>query len=261
MCHLLEIRDLEVSLANTLIVKNATLKIDKGEFIALVGESGSGKSVTAHSILNLFPKSSSPQFSGSIIYDKKNLLQLNNQEMCRIRGSEIAMIFQDALSALNPLMKVGQQIAEPLIIRGKNTKSEITEHVLNLLDYVGIRNPKTCYHQYPHELSGGMRQRVMIAIALASKPKLLIADEPTTALDVSVQAKIIKLLQKIQRETDMSILLITHDLGVVAGTCNRGYVMDKGVISDEGSIEYIFYESTNPATRKLIDQIQWRCNV
>jgi len=261
LLNLLSLENLEVVLSGTTLVKGVSLSVKKGEIIGLVGESGSGKSVTAHSILNLFPRNSKVQLTGRIVYDGVDLIQMSEKKMCSIRGSEIAMIFQDALSALNPLMKIGKQISEPLELRSQLSKKQILSEVIELLDYVGINDPEKCYLHYPHELSGGMRQRVMIAIALASKPKLLIADEPTTALDVLIQSQIIDLLMKIKEDTGMSILLITHDLGVVAGTCDRVYVMDNGSIADHGTVDHTFYESSHPATRSLIDKIRWRCNV
>ena len=232
MEKLLEVKDLKVSfftdLGETQAVKGAGFAIGEGDFFGIVGESGSGKSVTTKSILRLGPSN------------------------CKIMGGEIAMIFQDSLSALNPVYTVGNKMVE-LIRRHTNmNKKEAKARVLELLTAVGITDPEKAMNSYPHELSGGMRQRVMIAMAMSSDPKVLIADEPTTALDVTIQAQILHLLLELQKKNNMSIILITHDLGVVAQTCKRVAVMCGGYVVEEGTVEEIFLHPGHPYTQALI---------
>ena len=232
MEKLLEVKDLKVSfftdLGETQAVKGAGFAIGEGDFFGIVGESGSGKSVTTKSILRLGPSN------------------------CKIMGGEIAMIFQDSLSALNPVYTVGNKMVE-LIRRHTNmNKKEAKARVLELLTAVGITDPEKAMRSYPHELSGGMRQRVMIAMAMSSDPKVLIADEPTTALDVTIQAQILHLLLELQKKNNMSIILITHDLGVVAQTCKRVAVMCGGYVVEEGTVEEIFLHPGHPYTQALI---------
>ena len=232
MEKLLEVKDLKVSfftdLGETQAVKGAGFAIGEGDFFGIVGESGSGKSVTTKSILRLGPSN------------------------CKIMGGEIAMIFQDSLSALNPVYTVGNKMVE-LIRRHTNmNKKEAKARVLELLTAVGITDPEKAMNSYPHELSGGMRQRVMIAMAMSSDPKILIADEPTTALDVTIQAQILHLLLELQKKNNMSIILITHDLGVVAQTCKRVAVMCGGYVVEEGTVEEIFLHPGHPYTQALI---------
>jgi ABC-type microcin C transport system duplicated ATPase subunit YejF len=244
---LLTICDLSLSLGTQQILDHVSLDIYEGETVALVGRSGSGKSMTAHALMQLLPPGVPFKVSGHIEFQGQQLLDATEKEMQRIRGSEIGMVFQEALHALDPLMKIGNQILESL---PKNTRTKGS--VYELMSYVGIADPKIRYHQYPHEFSGGMCQRVMIAIALAGNPKLLIADEPTTALDVTIQAQIIDLLQSIQQERKMGILLITHDLGIVAGFSDRVYVMDQGKIVEHGDTHQIFMDSQHEFTKQLI---------
>ncbi|MEM1282674.1 MAG: ABC transporter ATP-binding protein [Chlamydiota bacterium] len=240
---LLAIRELDLELNSRRILKRVSLEIYQGEAAALVGRSGSGKSMTAHAIMRF----ANGLCCGEIEFQGVDLLQLPEKEMRSIRGNHIAMIFQEALHALDPLMKVGKQILEAL---PPNQKSK--ERVYELMETVGIADPEKRYSQYPHEFSGGMCQRVMIAIALAGDPLLLIADEPTTALDVTIQAQIMELLKSLQKERNLAVLFITHDLGIVAGFADQVYVMDHGEIVDSGNSDYIFENSTHPFTRELV---------
>ena len=243
MEKLLEVKDLKVSfftdLGETQAVKGAGFAIGEGDFFGIVGESGSGKSVTTKSILRLGP-SNCKIMGGEILFRGEDILKKNEAELREIRGGEIAMIFQDSLSALNPVYTVGNKMVE-LIRRHTNmNKKEAKARVLELLTAVGITDPEKAMNSYPHELSGGMRQRVMIAMAMSSDPKILIADEPTTALDVTIQAQILHLLLELQKKNNMSIILITHDLGVVAETCDKVAVMYAGEIVEYGTARDIF---------------------
>ncbi|MBQ3695400.1 MAG: ABC transporter ATP-binding protein [Alphaproteobacteria bacterium] len=222
---LLDIRNLTVSLKNAQLVKKASLSVAEGECVALIGPSGCGKTTLTRSILRLQKQM---QISGEILFDGKNLLALDEKEMVKIRGGKIAMIFQEPMSALNPLHKVGKQIMESLIL---HTDKATKQQVLNLLTEVDFKNPKRIFNSYPHELSGGERQRVVIAMALAGNPKLLIADEPTTALDSVTQDQILSLLMRLQKELNLAILFITHDLRVVDRMADRIYYMENGVVS------------------------------
>ena len=217
-----------------------------------MGESGSGKSVTMQTVLKLTPCELK---SGQIIFDGKDITHYTDKQMQEIRGSQIGIIFQDAMTSLNPTMKIGRQITESILRHQKVNKAEAKEKALELLVQVGINNPEKRYHQYIHNLSGGMRQRVMIAIALACKPKLLIADEPTTALDVTIQAQIMDLLAKLKEEVGCSIVLITHDLGVVAANADRIAVMYAGQVVESGTADQIFYHCAHPYTRGLLESI------
>ena len=255
MEKLLEVKDLKVSfftdLGETQAVKGAGFAIGEGDFFGIVGESGSGKSVTTKSILRLGP-SNCKIMGGEILFRGEDILKKNEAELREIRGGEIAMIFQDSLSALNPVYTVGNKMVE-LIRRHTNmNKKEAKARVLELLTAVGITDPEKAMNSYPHELSGGMRQRVMIAMAMSSDPKVLIADEPTTALDVTIQAQILHLLLELQKKNNMSIILITHDLGVVAQTCKRVAVMCGGYVVEEGTVEEIFLHPGHPYTQALI---------
>jgi oligopeptide/dipeptide ABC transporter ATP-binding protein len=218
-----------------------------------VGESGSGKSVTALGIMRLHPKST--QITGTVQFDGQDLLALTEDEMRAIRGRDIAMIFQDPMTALNPVFSVGSQIVEAIRIHNDLPKEKAWDRAVELLDLVGVPEPKRRASQYPHEYSGGMRQRAMIAMAISNEPKLLIADEPTTALDVTVQAQVMEVLHDVQKATGSAIMLITHDLGLVAGSADRVQVMYASRLMETGSIDEIFYESRNPYTQALIDSI------
>lgn len=233
-------------------VRDASFRLNRGEVLAIVGESGSGKSVMMQTILKLTP---CMLMGGRIIFDGKDITDYTDRQMQEIRGSQIGIIFQDAMTSLNPTMKIGRQITESLLRHQKLTRAEAKEKALELLSQVGINNPEKRFHQYIHNLSGGMRQRVMIAIALACKPKLLIADEPTTALDVTIQAQIMDLLAMLREEVGCSIVLITHDLGVVAANADRIAVMYAGHIVESGTSDQIFYHSSHPYTRGLLESI------
>ena len=235
-------------------VDNVNLKLKKNEILAIVGESGCGKSTLATSIMGLHNPLNT-KLSGEIIYKDKNLLELSEEEYNEIRGSEIGMIFQDPLSALNPLMRIEAQIEEGLIYHTKLNQNERKNRVYELLQQVGIQNYKRIARQFPHELSGGMRQRVMIALALACKPNVIIADEPTTALDVTIQAQILDLLKSIQDEIHAGIILITHDLGVVAEMADRVAVMYAGEIVEIASVNELFENPKHPYTRSLLKSI------
>lgn len=236
-------------------VRGVSFNLKKGETLAIVGESGSGKSVTSNAIMRLIPQPPGDYAAGEIMFEDRDLLKLSEQEMQDIRGKDIAMIFQDPMTSLNPTMKVGKQIDEVLIKHLKLSKEDAKKRAIELLDLVGIPYPEKRYAQYPHEFSGGMRQRVVIAIALATNPKLLIADEPTTALDVTIQAQILELMKKIQKEFDTAIIFITHDLGVVANVADRVAVMYAGQIVEEGTVDDIFYDPRHPYTWGLLSSM------
>ena len=231
-------------------VDGVSFEVREAETLGIVGESGSGKSVTSMSILGLLPKSAN--ISGSINFRGTELLDLNEKQLRDVRGAKIAMIFQDALAALNPVFTVGDQIAEAIEVHDeKIDKKEFRERVVELLDIVGIPAPGKRVDQYPHEYSGGMRQRAMIAMSIANEPDLLIADEPTTALDVTIQAQVLEVIERIQDRTRSSVVLITHDLGVVAGIADRVMVMYAGRQVELGSVDEIFYSPGHPYTRGL----------
>lgn len=235
-------------------VDGVSLSLKKNEILAIVGESGCGKSTLATSIVGLH-NSNNTKVTGDILYKDKNLTKLNEEQFNRLRGNDIGFIFQDPLSALNPLMRIGEQIAEGLIYHTKLSKQEREARVLELLEQVGIPNPPRVARQFPHQLSGGMRQRVMIAIALSSKPAIIIADEPTTALDVTIQAQILDLLKSLQNETEAGIILITHDLGVVAEVADRVAVMYAGQVIEEAPVQELFRNAKHPYTRSLLNSI------
>lgn len=235
-------------------VDGVSLTVKKNEILAIVGESGCGKSTLATSIIGLYDQNKT-RVQGEIVFDNKNLAALSEEEMNDIRGFQISMIFQDPLSALNPLMRIGEQIDEGLVYHTTLNKTERASRVLELLNQVGIRNPERVAKQFPHQLSGGMRQRVIIAIAIACKPQIIIADEPTTALDVTIQAQILDLLIELQAETEAGIILITHDLGVVAEVADRVAVMYAGEIIEEASVEELFANPKHPYTRSLFNSI------
>lgn len=235
-------------------VDGVSFTLDKNEILAIVGESGCGKSTLATTIMGLHNKNNT-KTSGEVIYKDTNLINLSEVLYNRIRGYDIGMIFQDPLASLNPLMTIGKQIEEVLVYHTKMKEKERHARVLELLDQVGLSNPERVAKQYPHELSGGMRQRICIAIALACKPPIIIADEPTTALDVTIQAQILDLLNDIQKETESGIILITHDLGVVAETADRVAVMYAGQFVEIASAEELFTNPLHPYTRSLLKSI------
>lgn len=233
-------------------VDGVDFKIKKGETLAIVGESGSGKSQTSLSIMRLIPSPPGKIVDGEIVYDGENLLEKNDNEMRKIRGNKISMIFQEPMTSLNPVFRVGDQISESLILHQGLKPKEAMEQSIKLLKTVGIPEPERRIQAFPHELSGGMRQRVMIAIALACNPELLIADEPTTALDVTIQNQILELMKDLKKKLDTSIMLITHDLGVVAEMADRVVVMYSGQIVEQGDVFSIFEAPKHPYTEGLL---------
>ena len=235
---LLEVKDLSVAFRQdgeeTIAVDHVSFSLEKGETLAIVGESGSGKSVSALSILKLLPYPAASHPSGEILFDGKDMLKADDKQLRAVRGNRISMIFQEPMSSLNPLHTVEQQIGEVLSIHHGMSEKAARARVLELLDDVGIREPEKRLRSYPHQLSGGQRQRVMIAMALANEPEILIADEPTTALDVTVQAQILELLRRLQKSHGMALLFITHDLGIVEKLADRVCVMTEGKIVEQG---------------------------
>jgi oligopeptide transport system ATP-binding protein len=232
-------------------VDGVSFTVERGETLGLVGESGSGKSVTCYSIMGLIPQPPGRIESGSALFDGVDLLHCTPKEARSIRGKRISMIFQDPMTSLNPYLRVSEQVIEPLLIHEKITKKQALARALEMMEAVGINDAARRIHFYPHEFSGGMRQRVMIAMALVTRPELLIADEPTTALDVTVQAQILDLIRKEQRELGMAVLFVTHDLGVVAGLCDRVQVMYGGRIMETAPAEPLFASPLHPYTRAL----------
>ena len=257
---ILEVKNLTTSFKTERGVMKAidgiNFRVNANEILGIVGESGCGKSVTCQSIMRLYDEKYTVILRGEILFKGENLLKYSGRKMQSIRGDEISMVFQDALSALNPVMRAGDQIMEAIKLHNKGiSKQEARERALNILKLVGIPAYKERFSQYPHELSGGMRQRVMIAIALVCKPSVLIADEPTTALDVTIQAQILSLITKLKEETGASIILITHDLAVVSETCDRVIVMYLGQIVEEADAREIFSNPKHPYTKGLMQSI------
>ncbi|MGN2272393.1 ABC transporter ATP-binding protein [Priestia megaterium] len=236
-------------------VRGVSFDLHKGETLAIVGESGCGKSVTSQSIMRLIPTPPGRITSGSILFKGQDLTKLSEKKMRDIRGADISMIFQDPMTALNPTLRVGEQIAENIMQHENISKEKAKEKAFEMLELVGIPNPKERLKQYPHEFSGGMRQRIVIAMALVCNPEVLIADEPTTALDVTIQAQILELFKDIQQKTDVSIVLITHDLGVVAQVADRIAVMYAGKIVEVGTRRDIFYTPQHPYTKGLLRSV------
>ena len=257
MSHLLEVKDLKVSYhsyaGEVQSVRGVNFTVDTGESVAIVGESGCGKSVSAKTIMGLIQTPPGEIKKGSqILFEGKNLLEMSEKEWQAYRGSDCAIVFQDALAALNPTLTIGRQITEKIMIHKDMNKEEAMKEAERLLTLVGIPNPAKRLKQYPHEFSGGMRQRAMIAIALACQPKLLIADEPTTALDVTIQADIIDLLKDLQKEFKMAVIMITHDLGIVADIATKIVVMYAGKVVETGSNYDVFYNPKHPYTQALL---------
>ncbi len=255
---LLKVTNLTVGFATKSgLVRAATdinFEIYPGEVLAVVGESGSGKSVTALALMRLHPNNTI--VTGDVRFEGRDLLNMSDHDMRKVRGREIAMIFQDPMTAMNPVFSVGDQIVETIRVHDETvSKQDAWTRSVDLLKLVGVPEPKRRAAQYPHEYSGGMRQRAMIAMAIANGPKLLIADEPTTALDVTVQAQVMEVLHEVQVETGSAMMLITHDLGLVAGTADRVQVMYASRLMETGTIDQIFYESRNPYTMALLDSI------
>ncbi len=235
--------------------RSVSFSVERGETVGVVGESGSGKSVMALSLMGLIPSPPGRITGGSIKLDGEELVGKPDQLMRNLRGSKMAMVFQDPFSSLNPTMTLGQQVAEPIRLHTGASRSEAKQQVLRLLEAVRIPEPATRYNQYPHQVSGGQRQRIMIAIAFACKPELLIADEPTTALDVTVQAQVLSLMADMQKKTNAGVLIITHDLGVVAEVCDRVLVMYAGTIVESGNVDQIFHSPKHPYTRGLLESL------
>lgn len=235
-------------------VNDISYSLDYGEVIGIVGESGSGKSVSSYAIMGLIDSPGKVK-EGTIEFDGKKLLELDEKAMQSVRGNEISMIFQDPMTSLNPVFKVGNQLMEAIIKHQKVSKKEAKEKAIEMLRLVGIPSPEKRLEQYPHEFSGGMRQRAMIAMALSCNPKLLIADEPTTALDVTIQAQILELMKELKAKINMSIILITHDLGIISDLCDRVIVMYAGKIVEEAPIDDIFYNPKHPYTWGLLRSV------
>lgn len=257
--RLLEVRKLSVHFClDAGVVKavdDVSFHIDRGETLAVVGESGSGKSVTSLAIMGLLPKPQARIAGGSILYEGQDLTRFSERQMRAMRGSQLGIIFQDPMSSLNPVLSIGEQIAERGMVHGGLSRKAGLDEAAELLALVRVPDPRSRVNQYPHQMSGGMRQRVMIAIALACKPKLLIADEPTTALDVTIQAQILELIRSLQRQMGMAILFITHDLGVVAEMADRVVVMYAGRSVEEAAVGPIFAKPKMPYTQALLRSI------
>lgn len=256
---LLELRDFKVHFhtprGRVTAVDGVNMTINAGEIVGIVGESGSGKSVMSQSIVRLLEPSSSIEYEGAVLLDGVNLLELPLSRLRAIRGNEISVVFQDPLTSLNPVHTIGDQIVEVLRLHQKLSRKEAQQRAIELLRLTGIPSPETRVHEYPHQLSGGMQQRVMIAIALACQPKLLIADEPTTALDVTIQAQILDLLVQLNETMGMAIMFITHDLGIVADICDRVKVMYLGQIVEDAPTEELFQHPRHPYTQGLLQSI------
>ncbi|MBP2652256.1 MAG: oligopeptide/dipeptide transporter, ATPase subunit [Firmicutes bacterium] len=259
MKPILDVQDLAVSFdtyaGEVKAVQQVNFSVMPGEAIGIVGESGCGKSVTAHTIMGLVPNPPGRVVGGKILFNGTNLLEFNEQQMSHIRGNEIGMIFQDPMTSLNPVLKVGRQIAESLELHKKMSKSEAVEKAVELLKLVGIPSPEKRVNDYPHQFSGGMRQRAMIAIALACSPKLLIADEPTTALDVTIQAQILDLIKNLKDELNTAVIMISHDLGVIASLCSKVVVMYAGKVAESGTVYDVFHNPQHPYTWGLLKSL------
>ena len=255
--NILEVRNLEIRYVTdeetVYAVNDISFALQKGESIGLVGETGAGKTTTALGIMGLVPDPPGEVVAGSIMFEGKDLLQLSEKQMREIRGGKISMIFQDPMTSLNPVMTVGEQIAEVVLLHNKISKAEARKRAIEMLEQVGI--PGSRCDDYPHQFSGGMKQRVEIAIALACSPELLIADEPTTALDVTIQAQVLELMKKLKREYNTSLILITHDLGVVAKICDKVAVVYAGEIIESGTLKDIYTDKRHPYTIGLFDSL------
>ncbi|ETT82122.1 dipeptide ABC transporter ATP-binding protein [Viridibacillus arenosi FSL R5-213] len=256
---ILQVEDLQVTFTTfggvVQAVRGVTFDLHKGETLAIVGESGCGKSVTSNAIMGLIPQPPGKITNGKVIFKGKDLTSFKKSDLRKIQGLDVSMIFQDPMTALNPTMTIGEQLTEGLRTHHKISKAEAKTKAIEMLLLVGISNPSERLNQYPHQFSGGMRQRIVIAIALICEPTLLIADEPTTALDVTIQAQILELFEEIQKKTGVSIILITHDLGVVAKIADRIAVMYAGKIIEIGTKREIFYEPTHPYTKGLLNSV------
>ncbi|KAJ52759.1 oligopeptide transport system ATP-binding protein [Clostridium tetanomorphum] len=260
MGKLLEVKDLKVSFhtyaGEVQSVRGVSFDLDKGETLAIVGESGCGKTITSKSIMRLIPMPPGEiKKESQILFEGKDILKMSDKELRQLRGESISMIFQDPMTSLNPTMNIGNQIAESLIIHRGMNKKEALEEAVKMLKLVNIPNAEKRVNQYPHEFSGGMRQRAMIAIALACNPKILIADEPTTALDVTIQAQIMDLIKELQNKLGTAVILITHDLGVVASVASKIQVMYAGKIIERGTTDEIFFNAKHPYTWALLQSV------
>lgn len=255
MSNLLEIQHLNICFVNGAkqveVISDLSLSLGRRETLGIVGESGSGKSITSLAVMRLLPPSSA-RVGGKILFHEEDLLSLPQRSMEEIRGNKIAMIFQEPMTSLNPIHPVGKQIAESVMLHSKVTKKEAMARALTLLELCGIPDPKQRMKEYPHQLSGGMRQRIMIASALACDPELLIADEPTTALDVTIQAQILELIKSIKKDRDMSIIMITHDLGIVYDFCDRVVVVYTGEVVEAAPVRQLFDHPLHPYAQGLI---------
>lgn len=255
---ILQVKDLTISFASysgkVQAVRGVSFDLYRGETLAIVGESGSGKSVTTKALLGILSGNATIE-RGEILYNGKDLAKLSDKGFYEIRGKKIALVFQDPLSALNPIMKIGKQIIEALVLSGKMPKNQAKARALELMNDVGIPEPEIRFEQYPFQFSGGMRQRIVIAIALASDPEILVCDEPTTALDVTIQSQILELINDIKKKKDLSVVFITHDLGVVANVASRVAVMYAGRIVEYGAGEEIFYDPRHPYTWALLSSM------
>ena len=260
MAKKLKVKDLRISFRTDAgklhAVRDISFDLERGRTLAIVGQSGAGKSVTSRAIMGILAGNATVE-AGQILYDGTDLLKMSEKEWCSVRGKRIAMIFQDPLSCLNPVMRVGKQIMEAVLLgnhtrQGKMTRAQARQRALELMGEVGIHEPAVRFRQYPFQLSGGMRQRIVIAIALASDPEILICDEPTTALDVTIQAQILELINRLKKERNLSVLFITHDLGVVANMADDIAVMYAGKIVEYGTAEDVFYDPRHPYTWSLL---------
>ncbi|MBE6963646.1 MAG: ABC transporter ATP-binding protein [Ruminococcaceae bacterium] len=256
---MLEIRDLHVKFHNSAreAVGGISLTIRDGEILGLVGESGSGKTVTAMSVAGLLPRKRC-DYSGEILLDGKDLLHSRRSELRKLHGREIGVVFQEPMSSMDPLMKIGHQVEEVLLIHTDLSREERKRLALEAMEAVELENPAEIYEKYPHELSGGMLQRAMIAAAIVIKPRLLLLDEPTTALDVTIQAQILELLKKLNRESGISMLFISHNLNVVRKLCGRVAVMQRGALVEKGDTEAVFHNPQHPYTQRLVAAIPTR---
>ncbi|MGG0719815.1 ABC transporter ATP-binding protein [Robertmurraya massiliosenegalensis] len=256
---LLEIKDLGIQFntgeGTVQPIRGVNFSLRKGETLGIVGESGSGKSVTSLAVMGLLPEKKSKIVSGRIHFNNQDITHLSERQYRKLRGNEMSMIFQEPMTSLNPVFTIGEQLSEPLKQHKKMSKKDRREAIINVLKQVGIPRAEQIINEYPHQLSGGMRQRVMISLALLCEPKLLICDEPTTALDVTIQAQILELMKKIKEEQNMSLLFITHDLGVVAEMCDRVVVMYAGEIVEGAEINELFDSPLHPYTKGLIDSL------